>query len=128
MNARTIVVWVLLGAAALLTLLCSVGVAVMRGPLQRLHFIAPPATLAASLVTVALFVDEHDKDAGAKAAIVTFVLTLINGVTAHATARAARIRSLGTWVAVPGERVPLRGASVLVEPVRPERQSPDEGS
>jgi monovalent cation/proton antiporter MnhG/PhaG subunit len=127
-SARAVVVWALLGAAALVTLLCSVGVAVMRDPLQRLHFIAPPATLGSALVTIALFVDEHDKDACGKAVLVTFVLTLINGIASHATARAARIRRLGTWVAVPGERVPIRGTSDAAPPVRPEHHPEAEPS
>ncbi len=126
MSGRTVVVWVLLAAAALVTLLCSVAVAAMRSPLQRLHFIAPPTTLSAAFVTIALFIDEHDKDACGKAVLVTIVLTMMNGVATHATARAARIREHGTWVPVPGEHVPVRGSDAEVAPVQPEHHPSEE--
>lgn len=128
MTARTILVWVLLGAAALVTLLSCVALATMRDALQRLHYVAPPATLASALVTIALFVDEHDADARGKAVLVTIALTMMNGVATHATARAARIRDHGTWVPVAGERVPVRGRDAVVPPVRPEHHPSEEPS
>ena len=106
MNA---VVWILLVLAAVVALVSAIGAAVMRDPLQRLHYIAPPATLSAALVTVAVFIDDPNKDVGAKALFVTVVLSLMNGVGSHATARGARVRERGTWLPTRGEHVPVRG-------------------
>jgi len=102
---RTPLLWVLLGVASLLTLACCIGLAVMPRPIERLHYVAPPTTIAAGLVTVALFLADPDADVGARAAFFTLTLVLMNGVATHATARAMRIRAHGTWLPVPGERV-----------------------
>jgi multicomponent Na+:H+ antiporter subunit G len=93
----TVAVAVLLGVAALVAVLSAVGVAVMRDPYQRLHFIAPPASISALLVVVALFVYEPQKQAALKAFVVAFVLYFMNAVVTHATARAHFVRENGTW-------------------------------
>lgn len=111
----TIVVWVLLAAAGLLALICAFGAAAMRDPLQRLHWIAAPAAVSSALVTVAVFVADRDKDVGLKAAFVTLALATMNGVVAHATARAARVHAHGTWLPVRGEHVPICGEDDEVE-------------
>ena len=107
MSWHVLAVAVLLGAAVLLTLLCAVGVLVMENPLRKLNYIAPPATLGAVLVTVAVFLSNEQKQAGLKVVFVTLLLCLINGVVTHATARAYRIRTQGDWRPAPGEQVPL---------------------
>ena len=111
----TIALWILLSLASLVALACAIGAALMRDPLQRLHFIAPPAAVSSALVAVALFVSDPDKDVGAKATFVALALGVMNGVVAHATARAARIHAHGTWLPVHGEHVPIRGREEEVE-------------
>jgi len=88
---------VLLGLAVVVAILSSVGIAVMRDPYQRLHFISPPASVSALLVTVAIFLGEKQKQAGGKAALVAFLLYFMNAVITHATARAHFVREKGTW-------------------------------
>lgn len=105
----TIVVWVLLVAAAAVTLLSAVGAALMRDPLQRLHYVSPPSTLGVALVAAAFFVGEHDKDVALKAAFVGVALAVMNGVISHATARATRVHDVGKWQPTRNEHVPLRG-------------------
>jgi multicomponent Na+:H+ antiporter subunit G len=87
---------VLCAAAVLLTLACSVGVLVMRDAWQRLHFAAPPATLGAALLTVAIAI-EAGPAAASKPFVVLLLLTALNGVVTHALARAAFVRSRGGW-------------------------------
>jgi multicomponent Na+:H+ antiporter subunit G len=92
-----LVVAVLLGIAVLVTIASAVGVAVMRDPYQKLHFIAPPASLSAICVVVALFIGETQKGAAIKAALIAFLLYFLNAVITHATARAHYVREKGTW-------------------------------
>ncbi len=91
-GAQAIVVDVLVGLAALLNLLGAVGAMVMRDTYQRLHYLAPPSSVAPLLLAIALFVGEPEKQAGFKMLLVVVLLNAINGVVTHATARAARIR------------------------------------
>jgi len=92
-----IAVDILLGLAVVVAVLSSIGIAVMRDPYQRLHFISPPASVSALLVTAAIFFGEKQKQAGAKAALVAFLLYFMNAVITHATARAHFVREKGTW-------------------------------
>jgi monovalent cation/proton antiporter MnhG/PhaG subunit len=92
-----IAVDVLLGVAVAVSILSSIGIAAMRDPYQRLHFISPPATVSALCVTVAILLGEKQKQAGGKAALVAFVLYFMNAVVTHATARAHFVREKGSW-------------------------------
>src|SRR5205085_9620300 len=78
-------------------ILSSLGIVAMRDPYQRLHFISPPASLSALSVTLAVLIGEKQKQAGAKAALVAFLLYFMNSVGTHATARAHFVREKGTW-------------------------------
>lgn len=91
-TAQAIVVDVLVAVAVTLSLLSAVGAMVMRDAYQRLHYLAPPSSVAPFLLTVALFVGEPDRQAGFKMLLVLVLLNAVNGVVTHATARAARIR------------------------------------
>lgn len=88
----SVVVAILVGFAVAVDLASAVGLLVMRDPYQRLHYLAPPASIAAVLLTVALFLGEPDKQAALKMLVVTLLLSAVNGVVTHATARAQRIR------------------------------------
>lgn len=92
MTAQQIVVDVLVGVAVTLNLASAIGAMVMRDAYQRLHFLAPPSSLAPFLLTVALFIGVPDRQAGFKMLLVLVLVNAINGVVTHATARAARIR------------------------------------
>lgn len=97
----------LLVFASILTLVCAVGMAVMRDAYQRLHFISPPTAIAAPLVTVAVFLDEPQLQAGFKTLVISLLLFAINAVVTHATARAVRVHERGRWEASPEEHVPI---------------------
>lgn len=88
----TILAAILVTVAVALNLASAIGVLVMRDPYQRLHYLAPPASLAPALLTVALFLVVDDPQAGLKMLLLTLLLNTINGVVTHATARAHRIR------------------------------------
>ncbi len=75
---------------ASLTLVSSVGLSVMRDDYQRLHFIAPPATLGAAAFCLALWLGEPDRTFALKATLSLVRLMAANAVVTHATARALR--------------------------------------
>lgn len=91
------VVWqALLFAGVLVLVLCSAGVLVMRDPFDRLHY-AAAGGWGALLVAIAILVHESFSLIANKALALAMVLVLSGPVLAHATARAGRIRSRGTW-------------------------------
>lgn len=87
----------LLAFAVLITLLSSLGVLVMRDPYQRIHYMAPAASVAAMAIAAAVLLAEGFNQAGIKSLLVLVVLFLMNAVLSHATARAGRIREFGRW-------------------------------
>jgi multicomponent Na+:H+ antiporter subunit G len=93
---------VLAGAAVLLTIACSLGAVVMRDAWQRLHFVAPPSTLGAALLTGAIALEGGPR-AAVKPLLVTLLLTVLNGVVTHALARAAYVRQHRRWPPEAGE-------------------------
>ena len=77
----------------------------MREPMQALHYLSLPACPATVLLTVAVFLQTGNTQAGWKALLICVFLLGINSVVAHATARAFRSRELGHWQPRPGDPV-----------------------
>jgi multicomponent Na+:H+ antiporter subunit G len=100
----TVAVAALLGFAVFVAVLSAIGIVAMRDPYQKLHYIAPPASLSALCIVIAIFIYEPQKQAGVKAFLVAFALYFMNAVVTHATARAHFVRECGTWP--PPEPVP----------------------
>ena len=71
----------------------------MKDLYERLHYLFPPATITIICFTAAVIVDKRFSQAGIKALLIMLVLLAMNSVLTHATARAARIRQFGRWVA-----------------------------
>jgi multicomponent Na+:H+ antiporter subunit G len=70
---------------------------ISRNVYERLHYIAPGATLGSILVCGAIVVNEGTSQAGLKAIVVAVLLVSTGPVLVHATARAARVREIGKW-------------------------------
>jgi multisubunit Na+/H+ antiporter MnhG subunit len=85
---------VLLFAGVAVLLLCCLGVAVMRGPYDRLHYTGP-AGLGALLIAGAILVHEGFSIVADKALLLAAMLVFVSPLIVHVTARAARIRELG---------------------------------
>jgi len=100
-----VVAYVLLGVGIAAVLLSCVGVLAMRNVFDKLHFTAPAATVGAFAIALAIVVKEGWSPASLKAVLVFVLLAVTNPVVTHATARAARIRQFGHWVALKAERV-----------------------
>jgi monovalent cation/proton antiporter MnhG/PhaG subunit len=97
----------LLGAAVVLTILCSLGLLVMRDAYQRIHFTSPIVTLSMLFVAVAVFIEESDSQARIKVVVIYVLMLVMNSVLSHATARAIRIREQGYWPPRPPEQIPV---------------------
>jgi multicomponent Na+:H+ antiporter subunit G len=116
---KTIAIAVLLAAAVLVTLLSVVGMAVVRDPYQRLHYIAPPASLSAAFITLAIFLQRGFKPESFKALFATFVLIGMNSVVTHAAARAFRIAEVEDWRPEKNEEVPIEPGDKMIPEKNP---------
>jgi multicomponent Na+:H+ antiporter subunit G len=90
-SVRDLVVWILLAAGASLVLMSSLGVLVMRGVYDRLHFTGP-AALGGVAIAAAVVVREPLSQIGNKALLLAVFLLCSSPVLVHTTARVARAR------------------------------------
>lgn len=112
---KTIAIETLVALAVAITLASVVGMMRMRDPYQRMHFIAPPASLSAILITIAIFLQQGRKPESFKALFATLVLIGMNTVVTHAAARAFRVAETKNWRPLEGEEVPIKPSDELVK-------------
>jgi multisubunit Na+/H+ antiporter MnhG subunit len=93
---RTVITDVLLIGGGLLLLVCALGVLVMRGPYDKLHY-ASASGWGTLLVALAILVHESFSLIADKALATAALLAACGPALGHATARAARIRERGEW-------------------------------
>jgi monovalent cation/proton antiporter MnhG/PhaG subunit len=113
---KALAIDVLVSVAVVLTLLSCLGMLRMRHAYQQMHFLAPPASLSAALITIAIFLQNGSKPESYKAVFITLVLLVLNSVVTHATARAFRIRDAEQWRAFPGEEFPVAAEDQILVP------------
>ena len=90
MHASDLVVDVLLGLGVAGTLLCVLGVVVMRTTLDRLHYVGAATSVPPFLILAAVLVRVHMSAGGLEALATVGLLFLLNPALVIATARAAR--------------------------------------
>ncbi len=105
MTVVDVVAYVLLGIGVAAVLMACLGVLVMPNVFDKLHYTAPAATVGAFAIAAAVVVEEGWSPASLKSTLVFLLVLITNPVVTHATARAARIRQFGHWVALRSERV-----------------------
>lgn len=86
----------LLAIGVALCAISTLGMFVMRGVYDRLHFVGVSA-LGGLCIAVSIVVDGSFSETGAKALFVAIFVAITSPVLAHATARAARIAEHGSW-------------------------------
>ena len=96
MSAREIIAVVLLGLGVGIELVACLGVLVMRGVYDRLHFNGP-AIVGALAIGAAVVVQESFSLIGNKAVALAIFVLVTSPLLAHATGRAARLRERGDW-------------------------------
>lgn len=113
----TIVINFLVYAAVAVAFLSAWLMLRMKDEYQMMHFMAPPASVSAMLITIAIFLQQGLKAESFKALFTTGVLLMMNAVVTHATARAFRIRDTkGKWDPAEGEDVPLLPSDEKIAP------------
>lgn len=97
----------LVGIAVALAVACSLGIAVMRTALERLHFSAPLTSFGVALIAFAVWIDDPNWQARVKVILIAIIMFLMNAILSHATARAIRIREDKHFEPGPSEEIPL---------------------
>lgn len=88
-----------------LLLVSVLGVLVMRGVYDRLHYLGP-ATLGAILIMAGIWAEEGPSLIGIKAALLAAFILATSPVLVHVTGRAAReAEHDGAWEIQPGEPI-----------------------
>jgi multisubunit Na+/H+ antiporter MnhG subunit len=90
-SAATSVV-VMLTLALLVCALSSLGLLVMRGFYQKMHYLAPPAILATAAIAGAILLQEGLSSSAIKGGLVLLVMVISNPVLTFAAARANYLR------------------------------------
>jgi multicomponent Na+:H+ antiporter subunit G len=86
-----------LGLATAVVLASSVGVLVMRGVYDKLHFVTPAGLVAPILVTLAVLIRARFSATTAETFLVLLFMVIAGPYLTHATIRAARVREQGDW-------------------------------
>jgi monovalent cation/proton antiporter MnhG/PhaG subunit len=105
MSVATVVVEIFLAIAVLSAWMCCFGIVVVPNFYERLHYLATVTTISAFSVFLAVVIEEGWGQATVKTVLTCLLLLLINAVVTHATARAARVRTLGYWSSDPHEQI-----------------------
>ncbi len=104
MTGASIAIAVLLALALGTVLMGVVGLFVSKDFYERLHFMAPAATLGISLVAAAVVVKEGIAGNGLKAILIALLVFWTNSALTHATARAGRTEQYGNLDLRPEEK------------------------
>jgi monovalent cation/proton antiporter MnhG/PhaG subunit len=105
-SAATIAVEVFLGIAVLSAWVCCIGILIMPNFYERLHYLATVTTISAFSILIAVVIEEGWGQATGKTILTCVLLLLVNAIVTHATARAARVRTLGHWSTDPHKQIP----------------------
>ncbi|MBV8205689.1 MAG: monovalent cation/H(+) antiporter subunit G [Acidobacteria bacterium] len=106
MKAADIAVEVSLGIAVVTALICCLGLALMKDFFEKLHYMSTVCTVSSFFVLLAVVLKEGAGQAAIKMALIFVALLIMNAVLTHASARAARVRTFGTWLADPTGPIP----------------------
>ena len=94
---REVITDALLALAVLTVAASALGVAIMRTPYARLHYVTPAAVVAPVLVALAVFVTEGlNVNTGETVVALVFMIAAAPFLS-HATIRAIRVREAGDW-------------------------------
>ncbi len=105
---RNLTTEILLGFAVILTWVCTAGILKMRNAFEKLHYLAPVATLSTIAIVVAILLNEPLSQTGTKLILIALLMLGTNAVLTHATAQAARLRGSGRRSMPAGQKPPKR--------------------
>jgi multisubunit Na+/H+ antiporter MnhG subunit len=87
-----VVMAVLLGLVVLTCWLCSLGVLVMHGVFDKLHFLSPASLIGGALLLPAMLIEKGFSADTGKVLIIVVLLWVSNPILTYASARATLIR------------------------------------
>ena len=96
---------VLVGVATALAVICSIGLAIVKKPLERLHFSAAVTSLSAGLIALAVWFDDPTWQSRIKVTLTAIILFVMNSILSHATARAIRVFESGQFEPLHDEKL-----------------------
>jgi monovalent cation/proton antiporter MnhG/PhaG subunit len=105
MSTGTIAISVLLAICVIVTAVCCVALILVKDIYNRMHYLAPVASISILALLAAVAIQEGWGQATLKTVLILIALFLVNAVLTHATARAARIRQFGHWLPNPQENI-----------------------
>jgi multisubunit Na+/H+ antiporter MnhG subunit len=86
----------LLSFALLVCALSCLGLLVMKGFYNKLHYLAPPAILGTAAIAAAVLAQEGLKSSAIKAGLVLVIMAISNPILTFAAARAKHVREAHT--------------------------------
>ena len=98
---------ILVSIATALAFVCAIGVAIVKTPLERLHFSATVTSFGAGLIAAAVWLDDPNWQSRLKVLLIAIVLFAMNSILSHSTARAIRIREAKHLAPRPEDHIPL---------------------
>lgn len=95
--AKEAVADVFLAGAVFLVLASSLGVLLMRTPVDKVHFVTPVTVVAPILLAMALIIRMGWDENSAMTWLALFFMVATGPFLSHATVRAMRVRDAGDW-------------------------------
>ncbi len=96
---------ILVGVASAVVIACSLGIALMKDALGRLHFPAVVTSVCVGLITAAVWLDDSSWQPRIKMSLIAVILFFMNSILSHATARAIRVLENGQFEPRSDERI-----------------------
>jgi multisubunit Na+/H+ antiporter MnhG subunit len=96
LSVEDALVYVLLGVGVGVELIACLGIALMAGVYDRLHYVAP-STAGAILIVAAIWVREGPSTIALEGTLAAAFILFASPALVHGTARAARISEHGDW-------------------------------
>jgi multicomponent Na+:H+ antiporter subunit G len=96
MTAREMVAAGLVGLGVAIELLCCVGILVMRNTFARLHYLGPATTVGPLAIAAGVLTVSSSAANDIKVILIALTLFISGPILTHATARAARVRRIGS--------------------------------
>jgi len=91
------IVALLVGFACVVIVLCAIGFALVRDPLDKLHYVGPLSSLAPLAVAAAIVYEEgFSSQAALKSLCIAAVMLVLNPMASYVTLRAVVVRERGT--------------------------------
>lgn len=101
---RAVVADIFLGLGAAVVIISSIGILVMRGPYNKVHYVTPVSLIAPVAVGIAILAQAGWSSRSAQTWLAIVFMAIAGPFLSHATIRAARIRATGDWRRPPADR------------------------